>query len=649
MAKIKEILDKPEVKKPQSSLRKKVAANTMVRIDDLREIRRRSYRVLRDRHLKDYWDDSMKRFLQYKQRPAYKQGPNRWRANTASNTPGDKLISILSKLAGQSMEAQVMSTDDTSFIGRLRERVVGSLLKAAGKKNDDDKQLILESLAAMSKGTVIGFEGWRHGKTKVRDITDQDAETGEVKIKEREIKKWNDVWSEIVPIENFYPGDVFVRPGQVQDMTDCAMRKILKEDQFRLEFGEYVDADKVITKSSVNQSNEEELFYKFDTDLDEDEVEMWLYFNQATDEFIMLANGVWINPVGQNTVSPLLWNHKKLPFWANVFEPLAEDYFYGRSLPDKLATMTDMSDAVFDRILDQLALAVHKPIITRKKHASLTRGFNHPGNVIALKVSGSLRDEFTTIDVDAPGPVHLQMINILENRINRSSIASDIQDSGGTKTATQILQEREASVELVSLFLKFMEFGQRDKNRLRLANILQFYTLPIHKKDSDIRFRKLILRDEKLTDGRVGDRRIEFTTDNIFESQLNAEREGLESETPLESIKISPKFIRDFNADIMIVPSSSIKQSESVKQALELNFQQVMTALYPDKLNRDTGFEDLLHVFNKDKRRLTAQTEEEQMDMLEPQRGSTSTPETASNILSGIGGSLRQRSELPGA
>lgn len=647
MAKIKDILKMEFDSTPQSKGRVKMVANALIRINELRAIRRRSYEVIRDRHLKDYWDDSVKRFLQYKQRPAYKQGPNRWRSNTASNTPGDKLISILSKLAGQAMEAQVLAVDDVSFIARMRERVLGSLLKAAGKKNDDDKQLVFEELAAMSKGTVIGFEGWRHARMTVRDVTDQNPETGEIKIKEREIKKWNDVWSEIVPIENFYPGDVFIRPGQIQDMKDCAMRKVMKEDQFKVEFSRYTDVGKVVTKNSIEQQNEETLFYKFDEDLEEDEVELWYYFNQETDEFIMIANGIWINPIGDSTVSPLLWNHKKLPFWANVFEPFAEDFFYGRSLPDKLATMSDMSDALFDRILDQLALAVHKPIVTRKRHSSLTKGFLHPGSVIELKTTGDLRGEFATVDIDSPGPAHLQMLGILENRMDKISISSDVSDAGRSKTATQVLQEREAAVELVSLFLKFMEFGIRDKNRLRMANIIQFYTLPIHKKDKEIRFRKVVLRGEKLSDGKLGTREIEFTTDDIFEAQQRSESERNESIESLDPIKVTPDFIRNFNAEITIVPASSIKQSEAVRQALELNFQQVMSQLYPDKMNRDTAFEDMLHVFKKDKRRLTAQTQEEQQD-LPPGQEEAQLPETASNILGGLGGSLRQKAEVPG-
>ena len=95
----------------------------------------------------------------------------------------------------------------------------------------------------------------------------------------------------------------------------------------------------------------------------------------------------------------------------------------------------------------------------------------------------------------------------------------------------------------------------------------------------------------------------------------------------------------------MVIPATSVKQTESVKQAFELNFQQVMTALYPDKMNRDTGFEDLARVFNKDVKRLKAETQEEQEDLGPTAQGAgggggLQTP--GSNTLQGLGGSLRQ-------
>ncbi|MHA1401836.1 MAG: hypothetical protein ACTSQE_15915 [Candidatus Heimdallarchaeaceae archaeon] len=640
MPRIEDTNKPEEAKSPQSKGRQEVVDKVMGKINEFKENRKNEFKIIRNRSWTDYWDDSVKRFIQFKQRPAYKA---LWQSNTASNTPADKLIGILSQLAGQSMEAQVVATDDVSMLARIKERVLGALLKAAGRKNEDDYQLVLEMLAAMAKGTVIGYEGWRFDKTEIREITNQNPETGEMTLKKKTINKWNDVWGEIVPIENFYPGNIFVRPGKIQDMSDCAMRKIFKEDEWKLQFGSYPDADLVQTKNGMSVDSEDELFYKFAEDISDDEIEQWYYFNKDTDEMVIIANGIWINPMGVDTVQPLPWNHKKLPFWGGVFEPLAEDVFYGRSLPDKLITMVDMQDALFDRVLDQLALAVHKPILTRKNATSITKGFMHPGAVIQVKGSGAISNEFATLDVQEPSQAHIQMLQILEQRLDRTAITTETAAQGGgqRKTATQVLQEREAAIELSSLFLKLMEFAIRDKNMLRLPNMIQFYTLPINKKQKGFKFRKIILRDEKIPPrGELGTTEIQFTNQNIQEAQMEVERQAEGLPEPVDIVRISPSFIRDFEGEIQIIPATSVKQTESVRQAFELNFQQVMATLFPDKVNRDTAFEDMLRVFKKDTKRLKAETPAEQEDIGPETRGSL--PQTAGAITQGLGGSLRQ-------
>jgi len=478
MSKIEEIGINEDPKSPQPSNqslpRTEKVSQLQTKLTNLINIRNRSYPIIRDRELIDYWDDSMKRFTQFKQRPSHKEV---WQANTASTTPADKLIGILSKLAAQGMEAQVMSTTEVSFLASEKERILTSLLKVAGAKNDDDKQLVLEMFTALSKGTVIGFEGWFHGDKEIRTVTDQDSETGEVKFKKEKVKEWNDVISTIVPTENFFPGNIWVRPAEIQDMDECAVREVISKDQFDLKYGKFPDASKVTVRNDIvgQEKDEKELFYMIPDGIADDEVEIWQYFNKATDEYMILANNIWINPIGDAEVAPLWWNHKKLPFWAGVFEPFAENFFYGRSLPDKLASLVDINDALFDRILDQLAVSIHKPIVTTKSATSITKGYMSPNNVIQVK-GANLASDFKTLDVSEPSQAHIQMLGVIQQRMESASIASEAigRESAKEKTATEILQTKESALELVSLFLKFMEFGARDKNRLRLANIYSF-------------------------------------------------------------------------------------------------------------------------------------------------------------------------------
>lgn len=593
--------EKEEVKSPQTVERAEVAAQTYDLFVECQTNRDRQQMLFRDRTLTDYINDNIKRFIQFKRRPDHKKA---WQSNLASSTPNEKLIGILSKLATKGMEARVLSQKEVSMMEVMREKVFNTLLKSAAIKNNDDFQIILEMLEAYEKGTVIGFEDWYHGNRQIKEVIDQDPETGELKFEVKTIKEWNDVRSSLVNLEDFYPFSLYVRPGMIQDLDGCFLRSILSEAEFEAEFGMYKDADKVQCRSNlVNQSTP---FWKQSPDVADDQIEVIRMFNKKTDEYIILANQIWINFIGKADISPLPWNHKKLPFWAAVFEPFDANFFYGRSLIDKLISFTDSKDALFDRILDQATLAVSRPIVTDgKAKSAMTRGFLQPSNVISTDWTNG-RPNFEVVPIPEPSSAAIALYQVLQQNLERSTVSSE--QIGGTstdnKTATQANIEREGAMQLASLSLTMMEHGIREKNRLRFPNMIQFYSLPSNKDNKEARFKKIILRNEVLSNGKTGTVQVQITPDI---SQQRTEEMDQQVMGNTEFIEVTPSFIRDYDADIEIVPQSSIKMTESQRQILETNYQKVMNTLYPDLFNRDYGFETLNLVYDKDPMKAKAQ------------------------------------------
>src|SRR3990167_4390201 len=166
-----EVDQKLETPKLQSRERQLVAARMMARIQTMESMRNQKFAYFRNRTPAQMIEDSIKRLAQYKVKPVYKQW---WQANLPGSFISDKLFQFLSKLAARSMEAQVFCADELSFVAKMKERVMNTLLKAAGRKNQDDFQLVMEMLEAMGKGTVVGFEGWKHARRKVRVVMDED-------------------------------------------------------------------------------------------------------------------------------------------------------------------------------------------------------------------------------------------------------------------------------------------------------------------------------------------------------------------------------------------------------------------------------------------------------------------------------------------
>ena len=576
-----------EAKSPQSLERAEIASFVWQQYHDKKNIRDQEQDLFRGRTLKKYIDDNVKRFVQFKKRPAHKRN---WQSNLASTTPNEKLIGILSKLALQGIESKAISTQELNNVEFFKERISNYLIKHAAYKNDDDFQIILEMLEAAEKGIVIGFEDWYYGDVKRKEVTKQNPETGELEYKEKNVKEWNDVRSMLVNIEDFVPGDIYVRPGCIQDMDECYLRTIMTKDEFLAEFGGYPDADLVETQSStiVNESTP---FWKNSEDVSQDKIEVVRKFDKKNDEMVILANEIWINAKGDKIVAPLPWNHKKLPFWANVFEPLDSNYFYGRSMIDKLIADCDAKDALFDRILDQATLSVSRPILSDGQTSSaMTKGFLQPNNVITTDWSDG-KPKFDIVPIPEPSSASVSLYQILNQRNEQSSIPAENLAGGSSrqKTATQVEIEQQGANDIVSLFLKMMEKGIKDKNVLRFSNQIQFYSMPSTKGE----YKRVVLRDQKLNNGQNG--AIQISVVNKLKGGF--EKDSLEH---IENIEIEPKALRNMKMDIKIVPQSSIKMTETQRQILELNYQRVMNELYQDKFDRDYGFDQLNRKFGKD-------------------------------------------------
>src|SRR3990167_3141018 len=188
----------------QNKERRDVATKVMERIREMNTERFASRAIWRNRNVLTMVEDSLKRIVQYKLKPSYKKN---WQQNLAGSMITDKLFEFLAKLAQRAMEVNVFSADEQSYPAYLKAKICNILLRAAGRKNVDDYQLIMEMLEAMTKGTVVGFEGWKHYKREVRNVMNEDPETGKQTYKKETITEWNDVFGCILPLERVLFGN----------------------------------------------------------------------------------------------------------------------------------------------------------------------------------------------------------------------------------------------------------------------------------------------------------------------------------------------------------------------------------------------------------------------------------------------------------
>jgi hypothetical protein len=569
--------------------------------------RTQSYRYFNDRSLIEYVNDSVDRFNGYIEPRMDPAGD--WGAKVFNNVTRSKTVAIIANITAERVRAEFFPQDQLSQDDMRAAQLIKHVEDYTYYKNKDDQQQFFTTLEAAVKGTAIGYEGYKLDKRKIKEIEDFNPETGEVKFKDSEITDWDDVYGENIPLFDFYPGNIYEREMQKQPFV--IWRTVLDEDVFRAEFEKYKNVDKVQTSAQMmgvetqENSGDDE---KYVTEgVKDDMIEVIRYFNKWTDEFHIIANGVLLT----KTSSPLPWDHKSYPFWSTIFEPFAEDFFYGKSVPDKMRSNQDILNTLYRMMLDQTFLSINPPILTQGVENIRDEGL-YPGRRISMDDVGNSK----IMEIPGPQPAHFQIMKMVEDNLKKESLDDPSSGTSGSRTsAFEVGVSKEAAQKLLSLFLRCLEWGVRDKTELRVKNILQFYRLPKYGEldPSGLEaYRRVVIDDTNLADGTKGRQVIQMTPS---EDKLPTKNQitGAEVEYMKQGENVAFSFmttdlLKNLDLKIKIIPNSSLKMSEALKRALELDYQGKVTQLYPDMLNREEGFREFNEAFDKDPQKMKMQS-----------------------------------------
>lgn len=343
------------------------------------------------------------------------------------------------------------------------------------KNENGAYKLYLQALSACNKGTVIVEEVYQEEKVKRKEIISVDQQTGKVKFTEKEVIKdgYGCVKANIVPLLNFYPNE-----NSAEIEHDCCTIGIFTEDKFKNKYRKYPNAEYVKPGVFVSGQSQDDILYKSIATVDKSKlIEVIRYYNEDLDEFVILANGFWINPQDGDEVSPLPFDHKKLPFTKTVFELADEDCFYGKSLPDLMHGEQDADNALQRLMLDQEILKGNRPIL-------LGMGIDidsyqlYPGRPV--KMTGDV-NQMKEMDLQGASQSGFQFLQLLKTNsdVNTSIDPTAQGVHSGRKTARETVILDENSKRNSGPFQLHIYKLLFDRAKLRVENIKQFYTKPV--------------------------------------------------------------------------------------------------------------------------------------------------------------------------
>lgn len=561
--------------------------------------RNRGFEYFDGDDLVTYINDSVRRFVTNIDE---REDIEDWQSRVNNQFTRNKVLSVLAKVVRVLPIAQMNGRGDEDF---RKAMILSSLYEYAEDLDDYEEFMIFYLLEAIVKGTAIGYEGLERKEKMHRDVKGVNDDIVVTESKEITSK----LFAQIVPLEDFYPSGVSIR--NVKSMPYCFWRENKSYQKFLMDWGMYDKSSYVQPKKAYSDKDATRPFYAdlISQDIIDGNVEIIKYYNKDTDEYIVIANGVWLNPIrnkaGDNMVSPLPFNHKELPFFDLKFDFFGSDFFFGKSLPDRLKSLQDVLNVLTNMLLDQSFLTIFPPILTNG-FDDIEDDYLRPGRRTPVDTQGlPINQAFMKLDLGTPTGWHQYILNYTQQVMEQASldqVNSGQAGQGDRTTAQEIRTAADGVASMLGLFGRMINYSLKRKALFKGSNILQFWTDPktpfIEKvmgeggsADFNKTFNIFKIDNTTLTGGKRGTKIVEMYAnkdDMPTKSRTKARAlvSSMQHEKNIEIITMEPDYIRNFQFDIKIVPSQKSDATRDMDKAMQLEKAKTYLTLFPDLVDR---------------------------------------------------------------
>ena len=498
------------------------------------------------------------------------------------NFTRNAIISYLSKVALSPVKAHIIAVNKkTGLADQKFADVLEDLNTFSLNAENGPAKFLRAALECVTKGTVVVYEGYAKNQQKQKIPQEFDAVTGKIKYKEELRTIFDNCFQEVVPLEDFYITNAF--ESDVQKQPKVMWRKMTSYSEAKGEFSHYKNW-KFVRPGAYTIANEIQTFYRngLMTEMQKDQVEILRYYCRYENRHIVLINGIVLYD------GPIPFKDGKYPFAVGINEPFANDFFWGNGHPNKYMGEQDLINSFINAMTDKTINSLLPTGLSSDLDDLIE------DDSIEIGKFRKVGDISKWMWWEAP-PVNGGEMNMFQNILSlaRESANTDAGSMttprGGKLQTRQILLKQQEIQQKLSFNMNFLEDLERDRTELRLAHILQFYSIPkiekitgkSGKEVEQLAYREIQLTDVKLSDGRKGNRVIKLIGDEhknpdqraALADQLSVkEVMGELSGTPTEALAISVDTFNDFNNSVQVVKYSSYEKNQALDQASRMEF-----------------------------------------------------------------------------
>lgn len=545
-----------------------------------RSIHTKGYNYFGGLNLYEVIDDWTKRWNGYI--PPLSPLLDQTQSNIFINFTRNAIISYLAKVAMSPVKAHIVAVNKkTGLPNQKFADILEDLNTYSLRAENAEAKFLMEAMECAVKGTIHVYEGYMKTVQKMKSPVQFDATTGKLKWKEEDRVVFDGCYQEVVQPEDIYIMNPF--QPDIQKQPKVLWRKITTKEEAEAEFAHYENWEHV-KPGKYSSVNEIATFYRntLMTDLQKDQVEILRYYNRSKNRHIIMVNGVILFD------GPIPFKHGKYPFAKTVNEPFSAEFYWGNGHPNKYMGEQDLINTFINAMADKtinslLPTGLSSDLDDLIEDDSIEVGkFRKVNDIEKWKWW-----EAPTVNQGEQN-MFLQIMSLARESANTDA-GSSTTPRGGKMQTRQVLLKQQEVMQKLSFNMNFLEDLERDRTELRIANIIQFYSIPKiekivgkgGKETTKFMYKELQLTDVKLSDGRKGNRVIKLIGDEHktkdgrkkLEDDLSVTEEmGELSGTPTEALAVSVDSFMDFNNTVQVVKYSSYQRNQALDQASRMEF-----------------------------------------------------------------------------
>lgn len=464
-------------------------------------------------------------------------------------------MDFLSKLTSLNVKPRISGDN----LDSLAIRVLQGIYKNWAFKNNEKVESFWELLYGTVNGTVASYIGYNNEELTRRYLRGYDPEKNTYNIETKKEKYWNDVWKQIVPIEDIYLPKIFER--NIQKQGELIWRTQMDEQDFRAEYGKYPLSKYVFPGMRIA---EDSLFFTLlggTGTTSAMKIEVMKKYNWIKDEYTITAGGIILNKLGnQDNVdfSPMPFDHKMCPFTWGIMSPLDEKLAYGSSVPFQSKDPHKILNTAYVMMVERELRAIDPPIISSDMDSPELIFGQH--KVVPVNDVNAYK-EFT---IKEPSNQYFNMMNSLQSNMTAINQGGDSQvvPSKQPVSAREVMYNSQLRQQSIANATSMYYDIVRQRVLLVLKTALQFYALDKYENSDKSAIRTIMAQDMPLTAGGIGNMKIRLVNEKKGDMELFLEgiRESVLNGKQTEIVEVPVSFIKDLElyvSNIELEPENS--------------------------------------------------------------------------------------------